>query len=169
MTEPITHVQAEYVCTWVIFVIKLKRSLDRSIQMKIKFQQRELCAVDRQDFHWGDSQTSSTILFDLEDGSEIINIEVSRNVNVEDYLCHIVITNKKYDIRIASNARGGTARVAIARAFKVAEIEISGPTLAELNSEPTYQYKVTPVMEAVAQELGVKRYKIFSAGSEPLR
>lgn len=137
--------------------------------MKIKFQQRELCAVDRNQFHWGDSQVSSNVLFDLEDGAEVVNVEVSRNVNTDEYLCHIVIVNKKYDIKIASNGRGATARLAIARAFKETKIEVFEPTLEELNSEPTYQYKITPVMVAITQELGVKRYQIFSAGSEPLR
>lgn len=137
--------------------------------MKIKFQERELCAVDRNQFHWGDSQVSSNILFDLEDGAEVVNIEVGKNVNEEDYLCHIVILNKNYDIKIASNGRGTTARLAIAHAFKETKIQVTEPTLEELNSEPTYQYKITPVMVVIAQELGVKRYKIFSAGLEPLR
>ncbi len=139
--------------------------------MKIKFQQRELCAADPKRFHWGDSQTSSNVLFDLEDGAEVVNIEVSKNVNSEDYLCHIVIMNKNYDIRIASNGRGQTKREAITTAFYQAEIAFLDPTIEDFN-EPQldiYRYRITPVMEAIAQALGVKRYKIFSAGSEPLR
>lgn len=137
--------------------------------MKIKFQQRELCAVNCDDFNWGDTQISSSILFDLEDGSEVVSIELGKDVNAEDYLCHIVILNKNYDIKIASNSRGATAHEAIARAFKATKIQVSDPTLEELNPSPMYVYRVKPVMEAIAQELGVKRYQIFSAGSEPLR
>lgn len=138
--------------------------------MKIKFQERELCAVDRDLFHWGDIQISSSVLFDLADGKEVVNIELSQNVNTENYACHIVMMNKNYNIRIASNGRGRTKREAIVRAFEKSEIEIFDPTLGELNPHPDiYVYQVTPVMEAIAQELGVKRYQMFSAGSEPLR
>lgn len=138
--------------------------------MEIKFKQRELCAVDRDLFHWGDRQISSSVLFDLADGAEVVSIEVSQNVNSEDYACHIVIMNKNYDIRIASNGRGYTKREAITRAFEKSEIEVFNPTLGELNPHPDiHVYQVTPVMEAIAQKLGVKRYKIFSAGPEPLR
>ncbi len=138
--------------------------------MNIEFQQRELCAVDRDQFHWGDTQVSSSILFDLEDGGEVVNVEVSQNINTEDYLCHVVIINKNYDIRVASNGRGTTKREAVITALEKAMISIADPTLEELNPHPDiYVYCVTPVMQAIAQELGVKRYKIFSAGSEPLR
>lgn len=139
--------------------------------MEVKFKTREICAVNRDLFHWGDSQTSSNVLFDLEDGAEVVNIEVSKNVNKEDYLCHIVIMNKNYDIRIASNGRGQTKREAITTSFYRAKIAFINPTIEDFNESQLdiYRYRITPVMEAIAQELGVKRYQIFSAGSEPLR
>jgi len=136
--------------------------------MKVTLQQRELNAVNREDFHWGDKQIAYSVLFDLEDGEEVISVEVCQNVNTETYLAHLITMNKKYNIRIATNGRGLTMPEAITKAFVLAKVMVR-PTLADLSSSNNDVYRVTPVMEAIAQELGVKRYKIFSAGSQPLK
>jgi len=138
--------------------------------ISIQFQERELCAVNRDDFHWGDDQqVAYTVLFDLEDGEEVVSIEFLQNVNDDTYLCHLIIMNERYNVKIASNGRGKTMPEAIATAFPRTKIIVT-PTLAELNPNSDIDvYRVNSVMEAIAQELGVKRYKIFSAGSHPLK
>ena len=144
--------------------------------MKVKFQERELCAVTPEDFHWGDKQIACSVLFDLEDGAEVIRVEISENevspskgTIAQEYLCHLIIVNKSYNIRLASNARACAKHKAISTAFGKAKIAIADPALEKFNSVPTYAYRITPVMEAIAEELGVKRYAMFNEGSEPLR
>lgn len=134
--------------------------------MEVAFQQRELNAVEPNDFHWGDKQVAYKVLFDLEDGEEVASVEVYQNVK---YLAHLIMMNKKYDIRIAANGRGLTMPEAITEVFVRAKITVT-PALAELNPRSnTDVYRINSVMEAIAQTLGVKRYKIFSAGSQPLK
>lgn len=136
--------------------------------IQVSFQERELCSVERDDFCHADEQVAYVVLFDLEDGAEVISIEVGRHVLNKTYLCHIVMINKRYSIQIESNGRGVTKRQAIVMAFERTKITFT-PTLAELNPHPDiYRYRVKPVMEAIAQQLGVKRYQVFSAGSDPL-
>ena len=135
--------------------------------MKVNFGTREICAVDRNLYKVSEELTSTNVLINLDDGSEVIRFEIWQDKATLSFRCHIALINEKLNIRIASHARGFQKAIAIDKAFKNAKISLDPPVKPP--EVPTFRYPMLKeTLESIAQELGVTRHTIVASGSDPL-
>jgi hypothetical protein len=135
--------------------------------MNVKFKEREFNNVNRHEFYVDDVQTSFNVLIDLSDGNQVIQMEVCKNRNDNSYLCWLVIIDAKYNIKLATTSRSFIRAEAIVTAFEKAQISFE--PIIQWSPDPKMRFKqIKPMMESIAQELGVERHTIVASGSDPL-
>jgi hypothetical protein len=138
--------------------------------MKASLQHRQGLFTNSKNGRVSDKLLTTIIWFDCSQEIEAIRLEVFQGRT--DYYCAITVKIELSDVYLQSNARGGnTASASVGEAVRAAfaNMGISWEyQKGESIKHPLASTDIENILEAIGNEIGVKRPRLIQAGAHPI-